>query len=101
MIRKASKVPVYTMKEYRRRAGRLHLFLTLLLDGAECSTSCPGYFAPGKEPWYSTNRRLKLHQSVWMLRRRGKSLVPAGIQTLDHPPHSLITTPTALNNNEY
>jgi hypothetical protein len=31
-----------------------------------------------------------------MFWRREKSLVPAGIQTLDHPPHSLITTPTVL-----
>jgi hypothetical protein len=38
--------------------GKLHLFLTLALNGGELLTSRPGLFNPTKEPRYSLNRGL-------------------------------------------
>jgi hypothetical protein len=46
----------------------------------------------GKEHQYQLYRRLGGPPVlVWTFQRKEKSLVPAGIQNLDHPAHSLVT----------
>jgi hypothetical protein len=41
-----------------REAVYLHLFITLVLDGSEWSTSRSDYIYPGKRHLYLSNRRL-------------------------------------------
>ena len=37
-------VPMHTIKAYVEVEVELHWFLTLALDGSQCSASCPGLF---------------------------------------------------------
>jgi len=75
---------------------QLHLFLTLVLDGGKCSTSCPSPVTCGKEPQYPwIGGWVGPRDSLEVLKRK-KSLVHAGIQKPDHPVHCLVITPTML-----
>jgi len=59
------------------------------------STSRPGRFNRGKEPWYPLNRRLGgTLGSLWAFWGTQVLLAPAGTETPDHLGSSLVAIPT-------
>lgn len=69
-------------------------FLTFWLDRGECSTLHPTSFTLGKTPWIRGWVGPSANLDVL---EKNKSLIPAGIQTLDCPGYSLVTIPNTLS----
>jgi hypothetical protein len=67
----------------------LHSFLTSALDGGEWSASRRGHSNPRRNSWV-------VPESVCTVWIRGKHSAPAGIRTLDHPFHSVVSIPIEL-----
>ena len=82
------------MRGYGSVAVRLHIFLTLALDGSQWPASCPiSITSGGKAPSILEQKAGSDSEPVWMLCRRGKPHTLLGIepQYFSWPAHTLVT----------